>query len=86
MDEFKIIEDVGVEWHPELDLILLTAEMLDGSVEEMVGIQPRERPPFDDDGEPTVDEDALNAWYGDWYDEALAEAHRRGYRISGEVE
>ena len=79
----KIIEDVGVYWLEEHNTIVLYAEHTDGSEEEMVEIKP--------DGAPDFAGEEANRFaesidYEYWYNEALEEAHRRGYILAGEAE
>lgn len=77
----KIIEDVHAEYRPELNLILLVAEFLDGTEEVMVGLEPAEMPSFANTNIPIEASD-----YEEWYNEALEIARRRGYTIVGEAD
>lgn len=75
-----IIRDVHAEWHGETGLVKLCAEDLDGNETVMMEFMPLVEPTF---GNPEIPDDASD--YGDYYDMALEEAHRRGMYIEGEV-
>lgn len=74
-----MIEDVHAEWHAETECIQLVAEYMDGHEEIMIEYMPLIKPLFADE---TLPSDATD--YGDFYNDALEEAHHRNYYIAGE--
>ena len=74
-----VIRDVHAEYHNETGYIRLIAELLSGEEIVMIEYAPLVKPLFADQDLP---DDATD--YGNYYDEALEEAHRRNMFIEGE--
>lgn len=75
----KILEDVHAEYHGEIDTIYLMAERTTGEEFMLASFMPKETPTFIDESINIEDSD-----YEDYYNMALEEAHKQGYKLIGE--
>ena len=77
----EVIRDVWAEYHFEVSLVYLMAERLDGSEFALDKFMPEDVPSFALDDVEDEDSD-----YGEYYNMALEEAHKKGFIIEGEAQ
>ena len=76
-----IIDDIHVEWHGEDGTLHFIVEFENGEEKCIRTVMPETTPSFVD---AATDEEFDCSDYEEWYNEALEDAHKQGYYLSGE--